>query len=57
MAAKVDSDKCNGCGPCVDACPLEAIKLENEIAVVDADTCTDCGACTDACPNEAITVD
>jgi NAD-dependent dihydropyrimidine dehydrogenase PreA subunit len=54
MAAVVDQEKCNGCGDCVEACPLEAIKIEGEKSVVDPETCGDCGACVDACPNEAI---
>ena len=57
MAAKVDKDTCTGCAACVEACPVEAIKIEDDVAVVDADTCTDCGACTGACTTEAITVD
>jgi Fe-S-cluster-containing hydrogenase component 2 len=54
MAVKVDKEKCSGCGPCVEACPVEAIKIEDNQAVVDADTCIDCGACVDACPNSAL---
>jgi len=57
MAAKVDADKCAGCGPCVEACPVEAIKIENNLAVVDADTCIDCGVCVGECPSEALSVD
>lgn len=57
MAAKVDTDKCVGCGPCAEACPVEAIKVENNVAVVDADTCIECGACVGECPSEAISVD
>lgn len=57
MAANVDKDKCSGCGPCVESCPVEAIKIENNVAVVDADTCIDCGACVDACPSQALSVD
>jgi len=57
MPAQVDLDKCHGCGDCVEACPLEAIEIQDERAVVDEDTCGDCGACVDVCPNEAITVE
>ena len=57
MAAKVDKAKCAGSAACVDACPVEAIKIVDNVAVVDEDECTDCGACADECPNEAITVD
>ncbi|MBD3390847.1 MAG: 4Fe-4S dicluster domain-containing protein [Chitinivibrionales bacterium] len=55
MAAKVDMAKCTGCGVCVDACPLEAISLENGKAVV-SDSCTGCGSCVDACPNGALSL-
>jgi Fe-S-cluster-containing hydrogenase component 2 len=38
--------------PCVDACPVSAIKLEESLGTyyVDKDECTACGACVDACP-------
>ncbi|MGI6008774.1 MAG: DUF362 domain-containing protein [Methanomethylophilus sp.] len=54
MAAQVNADACVACGKCADACPNEAITIE-DIAVVDADKCVDCGACVDECPSEAIT--
>jgi len=38
----------------VDACPVEAISLENDKAKVDAEKCVDCGQCVEECPNEAI---
>jgi len=57
MAAKVDSEKCTGCGNCVEVCPVEAISMNNEKAVVDEDTCTECGLCVDECPNDAISLD
>lgn len=57
MAAVIDLESCSGCGECVEACPLEAIEIQDEKAVVDEETCGDCGACADVCPNEAITVD
>ena len=54
MAAKTDSEKCTGCGVCIDVCPLEAISLNDGIAVIDEDTCTECGLCVDECPSDAI---
>ena len=55
MAANVDESKCDGCGICVDVCPVEAIVID-QIAKIDADTCIDCGACVDECPNNAIII-
>lgn len=55
MAVVVDSEKCNGCKGCVDACPSEGIAVPDSVAVVNADNCIDCGACVDACPSGAIT--
>jgi NAD-dependent dihydropyrimidine dehydrogenase PreA subunit len=57
MAAKVDKGTCTGCAACVETCPVEAIKIEDNLAVVDADTCIDCGACVDGCPTEAISME
>ncbi len=54
MAVNVDNEKCTGCGACVEACPVNAIKLENNKAVI-GEECIDCGACVGVCPVEAIT--
>ncbi|NLG13905.1 MAG: 4Fe-4S binding protein [Lentisphaerae bacterium] len=56
MAAVVDKEKCVGCGACVDECPVEAIKIDDDKAVINEDDCVSCGACVDACPCEAIEV-
>ena len=56
MAVTIAKDKCNACGSCVDACPVEALKLEDK-AKVDEEACIDCGTCVDECPEEAITLD
>ncbi len=57
MAAKVDKEKCNGCGTCVEECPSDAIKMADNKAVVDIDACVDCGVCVDTCPEEAISLE
>jgi len=54
MAVTIDKETCTGCSACVDACPSEAITMDNGVAVVDEDTCIDCMACVDECPVEAI---
>ena len=54
MAVTIDKEKCTGCGACVDACPVDSLKLADEKAVVDPETCIDCGTCVDECPVEAI---
>ena len=55
MAAKIDKEKCTGCGICEDVCPTDAI-IVNGIASADEEKCVDCGTCVDECPNEAITI-
>jgi ferredoxin len=56
MPAKVSKDDCTACGLCVEACPAEAIEVD-DVAKVSAEKCTDCGACVDECPCQAITLD
>ena len=55
---KIDEEKCNGCGKCVDACAEGAIKLVNGKAkLVSEIYCDGLGACIGHCPQDAITVE
>ena len=61
---KVDLNKCNGDGVCVEICPVEVFELQKLPAYPDAeksvpvrkDECILCMACVASCPTEAITV-
>lgn len=46
------------CDPCVTACPVNAIKMENLVGEPELDTekCTGCGSCIAECPGLAIFV-
>ncbi len=52
--AGVDADLCNGCGTCVDMCPMEAIELVDDLARIDDSRCIGCGVCAYHCPGEAM---
>jgi NADH-quinone oxidoreductase subunit F len=47
--------KCKGCGVCIKACPMSAIRGEKrQVHVIDETLCTRCGACAKACRLGAI---
>lgn len=51
------TDKCIGCGKCIEVCPHGVFELENNKAtIVDKNNCMECGACARNCPLSAITV-
>jgi len=50
----IDEDKCTGCGDCLQACPEEAIVVQEDKAVINQELCTSCADCMTACPESAI---
>jgi ferredoxin len=60
---QVDESLCNGCGKCVNVCPVEAMTLVSandphrpklRKARINEDLCLGCGVCVRNCPNQGI---
>jgi len=51
---KTDLDTCTGCGLCVDACPVNAVTMHDNLPVVDEEWCIGCGVCGRPCPVSAV---
>ncbi len=52
-----DSDKCTGCGVCVNVCPQGVLELSDKKArMIDYESCMECGACQLNCEYGAVDV-
>ncbi len=54
--ARVDDERCSGCGQCVKLCPFDAFAPHRKKAKarVDLEKCYGCGVCRSACGRDAI---
>ncbi len=63
-AVVVDSEKCKGCGLCVDICKFHVLALSptvnlkgyNPAYMSEPENCTGCTNCATICPDAVITV-
>ncbi len=56
---RIDLNLCDGCGVCVDACPMDVLRIDKETQKAFIKYLRDCQACLLCelnCPNEAIYV-
>jgi len=55
---KIDEQKCNGCGQCVDACAEGAIEIiDGKAKLINDIYCDGLVACIGHCPQDAITIE
>ena len=47
-------ERCAGCGDCVAACPVHAVRQSDGRAHIDGAACIGCHACVEVCPEGAI---
>ena len=51
------TEKCRGCGKCVEVCPHGVFEMVGSKArIFERDSCMECGACALNCPAHAIAV-
>lgn len=55
---KIDEEKCNGCGLCMDACHEGALQMiDGKARLISDSYCDGLGACLPECPTGAITIE
>jgi len=54
--AALDRELCNLCGACVDACPFDAISMNDSTVERNWEVCMGCGVCVEKCPTQAMSL-
>jgi Fe-S-cluster-containing hydrogenase component 2 len=53
---QMDPDNCAGCENCLEICPVDAVSMQDGVAVVDAGWCIGCGVCATRCDFDAVQI-
>ncbi len=57
VTLELNTDKCTGCGMCLQVCPHGVFHMKNNKSVLqNKELCMECGACAKNCPFSAISV-
>jgi ferredoxin len=57
VTLSLDSERCYGCGMCLEVCPHRVLAKDNgKVRIAERDACMECGACAKNCPAEALKV-
>lgn len=58
-AVSIVTDRCIGCGACVESCPTDVLRMDNtgKAIVAYSRDCHVCFLCVDDCPTSAVIVD
>ena len=54
---KIDQELCNGCGECVDSCPVDCLRMDeagSKATIRYPEECMLCGFCVVVCPEDAV---
>ena len=60
MTIAINADLCNGCGICLNSCPVDVFRIDatsNKAVAIYARDCQVCFLCEDDCPQKAIKID
>jgi heterodisulfide reductase subunit A len=52
--AYIIPERCDGCGECIEICPVNAIESTKTLVTVNPISCVGCGVCVPRCPKQAI---
>ncbi|MBI5249142.1 MAG: 4Fe-4S binding protein [Desulfomonile tiedjei] len=53
---EINRDTCQACGLCAERCPMDAIKLVEEVLAFDPEKCLGCGVCAHKCPTGSLSL-